>query len=140
MNQNLKTELPRWPELQSAAREVRENSWSPYSNFRVGAAVLTSDGRIFSGCNVENASYGLTICAERVAVCSAVAQGCANFIAICISLNGTPVPCGACRQFLAEFCKDLLILLDDVNHPLETPPELVRLSELLPRAFRLDRE
>jgi len=137
---NLDIELPGWLELQSAAREVRENAWSPYSNFRVGAAVLTSDGRIFSGCNVENASYGLTICAERVAVCSAVAQGFTNFIAICISLNGTPVPCGACRQFLAEFCEDLLILLDDVNHPPETPPERVRLSELLPRAFRLDRE
>ncbi|MBC7966714.1 MAG: cytidine deaminase, partial [Fuerstia sp.] len=94
--------LPQWRELQTAARAARGNAWAPYSGYHVGAAVLASDGRIFAGCNVENASYGLTICAERVAICTAIAQGCSSFIAICVSLTGIPVPCGACRQFLVE--------------------------------------
>ena len=136
-NMNLSVALPQWRELQSAARGVREKAWAPYSHYQVGAAVLTSDGRIVVGCNVENASYGLTICAERVAVCTAVAQGCSSFTAICISLTGIPVPCGACRQFLVEFNQDMLVLLDDVHHAADTLPELVRLEELLPRAFRL---
>ena len=129
--------LPQWRELQTAARAVRENAWAPYSRYQVGASVLASDGRIFVGCNVENASYGLTICAERVAISTAIAQGCSSFIAICVSLTGIPVPCGACRQFLVEFNPELLVLLDDINHPTGTPPELIPLSELLPRAFRL---
>ena len=129
--------LPKWRELQAAARTAREKAWAPYSRYQVGAAVLTADGRIVVGCNVENASYGLTICAERVAISAAIAQGCTNFIAICISLTGIPVPCGACRQFLVEFNPDMLILLDDVDHTADTPPECVALSELLPRAFRL---
>ena len=129
--------LPRWRELQSAARTARGNAWAPYSTYQVGAAVLTSDGRIVVGCNVENASYGLTICAERVAICTAIAQGCSSFTAICVSLTGVPVPCGACRQFLFEFNPEMFVLLDDLNHTTNTVPELVRLSELLPRAFRL---
>ena len=129
--------LPRWRELQTVARAARGNAWAPYSRFQVGAAVLTADGRIFVGCNVENASYGLTICAERVAICTAIAQGCSSFTAICVSLTGIPVPCGACRQFLVEFNPEMLVLLDDVDHTADMPPELVRLSELLPRAFRL---
>lgn len=134
---NLEVELPRWRELQTAARAARGNAWAPYSRYQVGAAVLASDGRIFVGCNVENASYGLTICAERVAICTAIAQGCASFSAICVSLTGIPVPCGACRQFLVEFNPEMLVLLDDVDHTVDMPPELVQLSELLPRAFRL---
>ena len=134
---NLEVALPRWRELQTAARAARGNAWAPYSRYQVGAAVLASDGRIFVGCNVENASYGLTMCAERVAICTAIAQGCSSFSAICVSLTGIPVPCGACRQFLVEFNPEMLILLDDVNHTVDMPPELVPLSELLPRAFRL---
>ncbi len=134
---NCDVALPRWRELQTAARAARGNAWAPYSRFQVGAAVLTADGRIFVGCNVENASYGLTICAERVAICTAIAQGCSSFTAICVSLTGIPVPCGACRQFLVEFNPEMLVLLDDVDHTADMPPELVRLSELLPRAFRL---
>jgi cytidine deaminase len=130
--------LPQWRELQTAARAVRGNAWAPYSTYHVGAAVLTSDGRIFVGCNVENASYGLTICAERVAICTAIAHGCSRFIAICVSLTGIPVPCGACRQFLVEFNPEMLVLLDDVNSTTDTPPEFICLSELLPRAFRLN--
>jgi cytidine deaminase len=129
--------LPQWHQLQAAAREVRTRAWAPYSKFHVGAAVLTDNGSIIVGCNVENASYGLTICAERVAICSAVAQGYSTFTAICISLTDSPVPCGACRQFLVEFSPDMLVLLDDVTRPEDQPPEAVRLAELLPRAFRL---
>ena len=134
---NPEVTLPRWRELQTAARAARGNAWAPYSRYQVGAAVLASDGRVFVGCNVENASYGLTICAERVAICTAIAQGCASFSAICVSLTGIPVPCGACRQFLVEFNPEMLVLLDDVDHTVDMPPELVQLSELLPRAFRL---
>lgn len=100
--------------------------------------MLTDDGQIFSGCNVENASYGLTVCAERVAVCSAVAAGFQKFAAVCVSLTGMPVPCGSCRQFLNEFNPQMIVLLDDLDQPAENSPECVRLSDLLPRAFKLD--
>lgn len=132
------TQIPEWTALRDAARKVRENAWAPYSKYHVGAAVLTDSGAIFTGCNVENASYGLTICAERVAMCSAVAEGHRSFRAICISLTGVPVPCGACRQFLMEFSPQLPVLLDNLDAAGSTAPEVVLLSELLPRAFRLD--
>ena len=133
-----KHELPAsWRELQRAAREVRQRAWAPYSRFAVGAALLAATGEVITGCNVENASWGLTICAERSAVCQAVALGHRRFRAICVSLTGLAVPCGACRQFLMEFGGELLVLLDDVALPEGTPPEVVRLDELLPRAFRL---
>jgi|688.fasta_scaffold530239_1 cytidine deaminase len=137
MNPQL-AQIPEWAALRDAARKVREKAWAPYSKYHVGAAVLTDSGVIFTGCNVENASYGLTICAERVAICSAVAQGHRRFRAICISLTGVPVPCGACRQFLMEFSPELPVLLDNLDSPGGTAPEVVLLSELLPRAFRLD--
>jgi len=129
--------LPQWRHLQAFAREARTRAWAPYSRFYVGAAVLVGDGTIVVGCNVENASYGLTICAERVAISSAIAQGHSRFEAICISLNECALPCGACRQFLVEFNPDMLILLDDVNRPDDQLPEVVSVKELLPRAFRL---
>jgi cytidine deaminase len=134
----LLAQIPEWISLRDAAREVREKAWAPYSKYHVGAAVLTDSGEIFTGCNVENASYGLTICAERVAICSAIVQGHRNFQAICISLTGVPVPCGACRQFLMEFSPQLPVLLDNLDSAGTTDPEVVLLSELLPRAFRLD--
>src|SRR5690606_9679519 len=101
-----------------ASREAYENSYSPYSRFRVGAAVLTADGRLFRGTNVENASYGLTVCAERVAIFSAVAAGAKSMVALAVSM-GSPtceaserMPCGACRQVMAEFmAPDAVILL-----------------------------
>ena len=133
-------QIPDWLALRDAARQVREKAWAPYSNYHVGAAVLTDSGEIFTGCNVENASYGLTICAERVAVCSAVAQGFREFQAICISLTGVPVPCGACRQFLMEFSPQLPVILDNLDSPGSSDPEVVLLSDLLPRAFRLEHE
>lgn len=135
---SLLAQIPEWVVLRDAARQVREKAWAPYSKYHVGAAVLTDSGVIFTGCNVENASYGLTICAERVAICSAVAQGHRCFRAICISLTGVPVPCGACRQFLMEFSPQLPVLLDNLDSAEGAAPEVVLLSDLLPRAYRLD--
>lgn len=137
---SLENQLPDWRSLQTASRRARENAWAPYSEFPVGAAVLTDSGEIITGCNVENASYGLTICAERVAVCSAVTKGHRKIPAICISLTGVVVPCGACRQFLVEFSPQMLVLLDNTSAAIGTEPELVLLSDLLPRAFRLDHD
>ena len=117
---------------------VRQRAYAPYSGFQVGAALEATSGQVFVGCNVENASYGLTICAERVAVCSAVAHGHRAFRAICIALTGVPVPCGACRQFLMEFSPQLPVILDNLDSAGANDPEVVLLSELLPRAFRLD--
>ncbi|MCA9084857.1 MAG: cytidine deaminase [Planctomycetaceae bacterium] len=138
-----------WQELVAASREARGRAYAPYSQYPVGAAVLTASGRIFAGCNVENSSYGNTICAERVAVCSAVAEGHREFQAIVVSLTGVAVPCGTCRQFLYEFNPEMMVLLDDltglntpelsrsVSQSSLTPPEVVVLKDLLPRGFRL---
>ncbi len=126
-----------WPELLRAATEARARAYAPYSNFQVGAAVQGADGRIYSGCNVENASYGLALCAERNAVTRAVAEGCREIVAVAV-VTGAKVstpPCGACRQVLAE-----------LSSP-ETPVQMRTLSgahaehtlgELLPHAFTRD--
>lgn len=125
-----------WDELVAAAQRVRENAYAPYSQFRVGAALLGKSGRIYTGCNVENSSYGLTVCAERNAVFSAVAAGETEFVALIVAAKDASVyPCGACRQVLAEFCDDLPILIVGENgERAET-----NLRELLPHAFRLKR-
>jgi cytidine deaminase len=118
--------------LISAARSAQSRAYAPYSQFRVGAALEAADGTVFIGCNVENASYGLTICAERAAVCAAVSAGAKRFRrAVVVSDVDPPAaPCGACRQVLAEFGLDLPI--DGVG-----PKRTVtwRLSDLLPEAF-----
>ncbi len=98
-------------ELIAKAKEVRSRAYAPYSDFQVGAAVLTASGEVFIGCNVENASYGLAICAERVALSSAVAAGFRSFQEIAIVTSGGHAPCGACRQFMAEFGTDLKVVL-----------------------------
>jgi cytidine deaminase len=97
-------EIP-WERLLDLAWETRERAHAPYSNFQVGAALLAADGRVFTGCNVENLSYGLTICAERVAIGSAIAAGAREFLALAVVADTTePIsPCGACRQVMAEF-------------------------------------
>ena len=118
-------------QLVAQAIEVAGRAYAPYSRFRVGAALVGKDGRIFTGCNVENISFGLTICAERNAVFAAVAAGCREFAKIVIVAD-TEVPaspCGACRQVLAEFAPDLEIVLANFRGQSET----FRLSELLPR-------
>jgi cytidine deaminase len=127
--------MPKRDELIKAAMDVRQRAYAKYSNFLVGAAILATDGRIFSGCNVENASYGLTICAERAAVFGAVAAGARKFELLAIATSGGASPCGACRQVLAEFAPELPVLLIDVNRPgtvIET-----NIRELLPGAFSL---
>ena len=96
-----------------AAVAARKNAYAAYSHFAVGAALLATDGRIFSGCNVENISYGLTLCAERVAIGNAVAEGCQSFEVIAIATKGAVSPCGACLQVLAEFCEQMTIVMTD---------------------------
>ena len=118
--------------LLAAAWKARAAAYAPYSGFAVGAALLAEDGRIFTGCNVENLSYGLTNCAERVALQTAVAAGCRSFVKVAIvaETRAAISPCGACRQVLAEFSPDLLVLSEGADRA----PERWRLSELLPRA------
>jgi cytidine deaminase len=121
--------------LISKARDAARNAYTPYSKYCVGAALLTGDGRIFTGCNVENASYGLTICAERSAVFSARCQGASQFTALAVFAPNppSPVPCGACRQVLSEGGNNPLIIV--VHSDLTT--DEYPLDMLLPHSFSL---
>lgn len=114
------------------AVSVRDQAYAPHSHFYVGAAMLMSDGEVICGCNVENASYSMCICAERVAASSAVAAGHRTWRAIAIASVGGVSPCGACRQFLAEFGTDILVVMVDV---LDGSRRTTKLSKLLPDAF-----
>jgi len=118
--------------LVEAARAVRQKAYAPYSRFQVGAALRTRSGRVFSGCNVENLSFGLTVCAERAAVFAAVAAGEKDFEAIAVVADSVqPVtPCGACRQVLVEFSVDLEICSENLQGQRFTST----IGELLPRA------
>jgi len=124
--------------LLGAAKDAATNAHAPYSQYRVGAAIQAGDGRMFTGCNVENASYGLSICAERVAVFLAVAGNCRDFAAVGIVSANTavPFPCGACRQVLAEFCSAEFKIYVAAENSLKTFQALT-LGELLPNAFSL---
>lgn len=126
-----------WDALVGVARATREHAYAPYSNYPVGAAIRTASGRTYGGCNVENASFGATICAERGAVMQMVAAGDRTPIALVVVTRGTTPasPCGICRQVLAEFGQDLPVLLVGVDGSQESR-ELTSLAELLPRAFR----
>src|SRR5262245_55711626 len=121
-------------QLIDAALAARQRAYAPYSKFLVGAAVLTGNEKIFSGCNVENASYGLTICAERAAVFQAVAAGERQLAAVAVATLKAASPCGACRQVLAEFAADIPVLLIDANQP--TSVVELRLDQLLPHRFK----
>jgi cytidine deaminase len=103
--------------LVEAARAGREFAMAPYSRFKVGAALLSTNGRIFTGCNVENASYGLTVCAERVALLKALSEGERSFslIAVCAEPEAPTPPCGPCRQLLWEYCGDLPVVLANLH-------------------------
>ena len=119
--------------LLDAARRVRENAHAPYSKFQVGAAVEDESGRIHTGCNVENATYGLTVCAERVAVLKGISRGARRFrrVAVVADTDTLTPPCGACRQILWEFCGDVEIVLGNLKGKIE----VLRLKDLFPRAF-----
>jgi cytidine deaminase len=119
--------------LIAAALAARENAFAPYSKFRVGAAIEDTGGRVHTGCNVENATYGLTVCAERVAVFKAISEGVRKFRRVAIAADSetlTP-PCGACRQILWEFCGDVEIVLVNLRGQTET----YRLRDLFPKPF-----
>ena len=119
--------------LLAAALAARENAFAPFSKFKVGAAVLGLDGRIHTGCNVENATYGLTMCAERVAVFKGISEGARRFkrIAVAADTQKLTPPCGACRQILWEFCGDVEIVLVNLHGKIET----YHLKDLLPKPF-----
>ncbi|VDN50892.1 unnamed protein product [Dracunculus medinensis] len=122
--------------LINASREAMERAYCPYSNFRVGAALLTNNGSIITGGNVENASYGATICAERSAIVRAIAEGYQQFkaIAICTNLKEPASPCGICRQFLAEFGDMQVIMVSSTSNKLAKS----LLKDLLPMPFASD--
>jgi cytidine deaminase len=119
--------------LIAAALAARENAFAPYSKFRVGAAIEDTGGRIHTGCNVENSTYGLTVCAERVALLKAVSEGVRKFrrVAIAADTDRLTPPCGACRQILWEFCGDIEIVLVNPRGKTETH----RLKDLFPKPF-----
>lgn len=121
-------------ELYRLATEARKNSYSPFSGFRVGAALLTGEGRVYTGVNIENSSYGATICAERTAFVKAISEGERSFSAIAVSAgDDEAVPCGICRQFMYEFAPDIEIITCR-----EGKLRRHTLEELLPEGFRLD--
>lgn len=127
--------LPRmnYKTLSKHALAARRFSYSPYSHFRVGAALLTSTGRVYTGCNIENSSYGLTICAERTALFKAISEGHKKFKALAIASdeNGFTPPCGACRQVIIDLAGNIDVILTKKNG--ET--EIIKMKELLPHAF-----
>ena len=120
-------------ELVGMAMKAKENAYVPYSKFRVGAAVLTTDGKVFTGCNVENASYGATNCAERTAVFKAVSEGYKEFQAIAINTDAEhpTFPCGICRQVIVEFSKDLKVYVSNRSGDYEE----YNIGQLIPGAF-----
>lgn len=123
-----------YKELYEKALAAAEFAYAPYSKYQVGAALLTSTGEVFTGVNVENASFGATICAERTAIVKAVSEGFMEFSALAVvSAQGSAYPCGICRQFMYEFGDDLTIITgDDADHL-----NICDIAELLPNGFRL---
>ncbi len=121
-------------ELFRLAVKASDNAYAPFSNFHVGAALLTEDGTVYTGVNIENSSYGATICAERTAMVKAISEGVRGFTSIAIAGNGgTSWPCGICRQFMYEFCPDIRVISGENEDSLQ----VFTLKELLPEGFRL---
>lgn len=121
--------------LIATAREAQTHAHAPYSHFPVGAAVLAEDGRVFPGCNVENGSYGLTICAERNAVAAAIVAGARPVAVAVVANTDTITPCGACRQVLSEFSLDMPVILASAR---DNGHQVTSVAALLPGAFRFD--
>ena len=120
-------------ELLAVASRARERAVAPFSNFRVGAAIETVDGKVYTGCNIESASYGLTVCAERVAIWKALSEGATSFSRLVIVADTeTPTPpCGTCRQIIWEFCRDTDLVLANLRGEIQ----VMNIHDLLPRAF-----
>jgi cytidine deaminase len=121
----------KWDDLLAEAIEAREFAYAPYSNYKVGAALLTSDGQIYRGCNIENAAYSPSTCAERTAIFKAVTEGNHEYEAIAVVTSDGGAPCGVCRQVMREFAPNLTVIIGDLagNY------QVYRLSELLPDSF-----
>jgi cytidine deaminase len=119
--------------LIAAAKQARENAHAKFSNFKVGAALRAASGKIFGGCNVENATYGLTVCAERVAIFKAISEGERQFdaIAVVTDTDALTPPCGACRQLIWEFCGDVPVVMANLKGKVE----VLRMRELFPKPF-----
>ncbi len=119
--------------LIESATDTWAKAYAPYSKFKVGAAVMTKSGKIYTGCNIESASYGLTVCAERVAIWKAVSEGESEFtnVAVVADTEELTPPCGVCRQIIWEFCGDVPVTFANLKSNVET----VQMKELLPRAF-----
>ncbi|MBQ6400841.1 MAG: cytidine deaminase [Firmicutes bacterium] len=126
-------------ELYRIAEDAAKNAYTPYSHFNVGAALLTAGGKVYTGVNVENSSYGATICAERTAFVKAISEGEREFTAIAVAAGDTPaLPCGICRQFMAEFAPDIDVITGPMKEGEEGDGLQVRpLTKLLPEAFVL---
>ncbi len=126
-----------YKELYRLAHKAKEHAYVPFSHFQVGAALLTAKGSVFMGVNVENASYGATICAERTAFVKAISEGERQFQAIAVaSSGGEALPCGICRQFMYEFCPQLDVITGESEESLRVQT----LEQLLPEGFRLEKE
>lgn len=121
--------------LIAAARQARTHAYAPYSHYLVGAALLCADGQVYSGCNVENASYSLTICAERNAIFQAVADGQRDFVAMAVIGNNHAIPCGACLQVMSEFAPEMTVYIASAA---ETQVIETSVKALLPTQFHLD--
>ncbi|MEW6687224.1 MAG: cytidine deaminase [Candidatus Edwardsbacteria bacterium] len=128
--------LKNYKRLVKAAKQAKKNAYTPYSKFRVGAAILTKKGTIYTGCNVENVSYGLTICAERVAVGKAISAAERDFVALALVSDSRHLitPCGACRQIISEFAPNLQIILINKSGKIK----ITNIKKLLPEPFKLD--
>jgi len=131
----MKLDQEKKQELLKSASQVRQWAYVPYSNYAVGAALLTASGRIYDGVNIENAAYPVTICAERVAIFKAVSNGERDFQAIAVVTRNGGMPCGSCRQVMAEFSPNMAVIVADEN---ENVVSETTLSDLLPGAFRSD--
>jgi cytidine deaminase len=122
---------PQWDNLLKAAIEAREKSYSPYSHYKVGAALLTTDGKIYTGCNIENAAYTPSNCAERTAIFKAVSEGERDFAAIAVATSNGGAPCGVCRQVIREFAPNLTIIIGNIAGDYQ----VLTLPDLLPDSF-----